>query len=145
MRDFIFRVRLFTWGSRIGLITMFCTEQLQVILSHLQQISVNFHKIYSVNARFYFQCLSPYMDPRVGLTTLFCTEQLPVIQSQLQQISANFDKILQCEHESNKFRPILIKFYSVNAKYYFQGPTLDVGSTCNSSHTDFAQSSCWSY
>ena len=29
----------------------------------------------------------------------------------------------------------MIKIYSVNARFYFRGPTLDVGSTCSFSHT----------
>jgi len=29
----------------------------------------------------------------------------------------------------------LIKYYSVNMRFYFQGPALDVGPTCRSSHT----------
>ena len=30
---------------------------------------------------------------------------------------------------SNKFQSISIKFYSVNARFYFQGPAIDVGHT----------------
>jgi len=47
--------------------------------------------------------------------TLFCTKYMLVIPIHLQQI--------------------LIKIYSVNARFYFQDPTLDVGPTCSFSHT----------
>ena len=38
------------------------------------------------------------------------------------------------ESSPTKFLSILIKFYSVNARFYFYDPALDVGLTCNSSH-----------
>ena len=50
-----------------------------------------------------------------GLATLICTKQLPIILSYLKN-----------------FWSISIKFYSVNARFYFQGPALDIGSTCMS-------------
>ena len=48
--------------------------------------------------------------------TLFCTKYMLVIPIHLQQI--------------------LIKKYSVNVRFYFQSPDLDVGPICSSSHTD---------
>ena len=100
----------------------------RVWITHL---NLDMDRVYMNNTRFthvpisqFFSILLCSVAPlqmwgsRVGLATLLCTEQLPVILSHLQQISVNFDKN-----------------YNVNARFYFQGPSLDVGLTCNSCHT----------
>ena len=63
------------------------------------------------------RCNCPKKIYSVDLATLFCIEYLPVILSHLQ-----------------KLRSISIKFYSVNARFYFQGPALYMGSTYRSNH-----------
>ena len=47
MRGFMSRVQLLTWGPHVHVVlsTLLCTEQLPVMPSYLQQISVNFNKI----------------------------------------------------------------------------------------------------
>ena len=109
---------LLIWDPHVRLATLLCIEQLSVMLSHFQQISVNLDKI--------LQCerdvLFPGSGSSRGAHMWFQPHSFTQSSRQLYWVI------------SNKFQSLLIKFYSVNAIFYFQGPALDVEPTCNSSH-----------